>query len=310
MKIVFYGYRDTSTEWISFLETLLPEATIEHWSKKSIQSADYFICRNPPADKLSYTYQLKGVFFLSAGVDYFLKLKQLHACKMLEQVPCYRLEDAGMSEQMMDYATYAVFKFFRQFDQYDKLKTWTSLPNRSKLAFNIGIAGAGVLGKAVAQRLVQLGFNVNIWSRTKKQFDNVTSYAGQKQFLSFLNATHILINLLPLHSQTQSIFNASVFASLAKPSYFINLARGEHVVESDLLQALINFDLAAAQIDVTQVEPLPDNSALYDLDNLYITPHNSAVTLMEESCRQVAEKIRLLVSGHAVSGRVEWGRGY
>jgi glyoxylate/hydroxypyruvate reductase A len=90
----------------------------------------------------------------------------------------------------------------------------------------------------------------------------------------------------------------------------INLARGAHVVEADLVQALETNVLNAAQIDVAAVEPLPEDSPLYALHNLYITPHNSAVTLLDESCQLIAVKIQKLFRGEAVSGKVDWLSGY
>ncbi|MFT6221801.1 MAG: glyoxylate/hydroxypyruvate reductase A [Candidatus Endobugula sp.] len=310
MNIVFYGYQETSFTWIDTLRRLLPSAVIEYYSEEGILKADYLICRNPPQNILAKAHHLKAVFFLSAGIDYFLRLKAEGPCEVLEQVDCYRLEDAGMSEQMMDYASYAVLKFFRQFDRYDQQNTWQSHPPYSKARFSVGILGAGVLGMAVAQRLFALGFSVNMWSRSKKEVDDISSYAGKEELPMFLDHTHILINLLPLNKHTHNIINADVFQRLAKPSYFVNLARGAHVVEADLVQALDANVLNAAQIDVAEMEPLPEDSPLYSLSNLFITPHNSAVTLLDESCQHIAEKIQSLSQGEMISGKVDWHAGY
>jgi len=310
MNIVFYGYEESSTEWVNALKILLPNAVIAYWSESNIKNADYLICRNPPQKILAKAYRLKAVFFLSAGIDYFLRLKAEGTCEVLEQVDCYRLEDAGMSEQMMDYASYAVLKFFRQFDRYDQQQTWQSHTPYTKARFTVGILGAGILGMAVAQRLVALGFGVNMWSRSKKELDGIRSYAGSEELPMFLDHTHVLINLLPLNKYTQGIVNADVFQRLAKPSYFINLARGAHVVEADLILALETQLLNAAQIDVTEIEPLPEDSPLYSLPNLFITPHNSAVTLLDKSCQHIAEKIGKLSKGEMISGKVDWFSGY
>ena len=310
MNIIFYGYEETSASWIDLLRKLLPQATVEYWSEEGVKTADYLICRNPPHSIVTKRHQLKGIFFLSAGIDYFLRLKAQGACDALDQVDCYRLEDAGMSEQMMDYASYAVLKFFRQFYRYDQQKSWCSHTPHSKKRFTVGILGAGVLGMAVAQRLMGLGFNINMWSRSEKQIEGIRTYAGKEEFAIFLDHTHVLINLLPLNQHTQGIINADVFQRLAKPAYLINLARGAHVVEDDLIRALETNVLNAAQIDVTEIEPLPEDSPLYALHNLFITPHNAAVTLMEESCQHIAEKIQKLSQGKKVSGKIDWLNGY
>jgi glyoxylate/hydroxypyruvate reductase A len=310
MNIVLFGYEIQSSDWIKSLHRQLPQANIDYWSEESIKSADYFLCQNPPAALLQQTHHLKAVFFLSAGIDYFLDLKAKNHCEMLARVDCYRLEDAGMSEQMMDYATYATLKFFRQFDQYDKINSWQSLPPISKLNFKVGIMGSGVLGTAVAQRLAYLGFNINVWSRTEKSITGIRSYFGNSQLPDFISNSNLLINLLPLNNDTRHIINSSLLKLLSKPSYLVNLARGEHVVEKDLVQALKSGAINGAQIDVAQLEPLPDDSPLYAVKNLTITPHNSAVTLMEESCKQIADKIENLQLGNSVSGKVNWTTGY
>ena len=310
MNIVFFGYEKQSSEWIDALQGQLPDATIDYWSEVTIKSADYFVCRNPPPAQLQKPYQLKAVFFLSAGIDYFLDLKVNNHCEILDKVNCYRLEDAGMSEQMMDYATYSTLKFFRQFDQYDKMTSWRSLPPITKSNFKVGIMGSGVLGEKVALRLAYLGFGINIWSRTEKSISGIRSYFGNSQLSEFLSVSNLLINLLPLNNDTRHIINGSLLKQLLKPSYLVNLARGEHVVEKELVQALNSGELSGAQIDVAQLEPLPDDSPLYAVEHLTITPHNSAVTLMEESCKQIAEKIGLLHSGNAITGKVNWDKGY
>ncbi|MFT6388784.1 MAG: glyoxylate/hydroxypyruvate reductase A [Cellvibrionaceae bacterium] len=310
MHIVFFGYEKQSSDWIHTLQAQLPQATIEYWSEQAIKSADYFVCRNPPAILLQQTYHLKAIFFLSAGIDYFLDLKATNQCKMLDKVNCYRLEDAGMSEQMMDYATYATLKFFRQFDRYDKMNSWQSLPSISKSHFKVGIMGSGELGAKVAKRLAYLGFSINVWSRTEKSITGMKSYFGNSQLSDFISNSNLLINLLPLNNDTRHIINGSLLKLLSKPSYLVNLARGEHVVEKDLVQTLNSGELNGAQIDVTQLEPLPEDSHLYSVENLSITPHNSAVTLMEESCKQIAEKIGSLHIGNSISGKVNWGKGY
>ena len=211
-----------------------------------------------------------------------------------------------MSEQMTDYATYATLKFFRRFDQYDKHKSWTPLTPYSKADFNVGVLGAGELGRKVALRLNALGFKVNTWNRSTKPLTNVTQFIGDSELDSFINNTHLLINLLPLNSQTTGILDKALFQKLAKPSYLVNLARGGHVLENDLVEALSLGILSGAQIDVTHTEPLASNSPLFSQPNCFITPHVAAQTLLKQSCEQICEKINRLELNKKVTGKIDW----
>jgi glyoxylate/hydroxypyruvate reductase A len=306
MNIVIYESNAKIEPWIKELSNCLPTASIHYYSDRAIETADYFICNAPLANHLYASHNIKAVFLLSAGFDYYLSLKQSQPCKLLDQVPCYRLEDAGMSDQMMDYATYSTLKFFRRFNQYDNHKTWKPLTPFSKNNFQIGIMGTGELGGNVANRLTSLGFKVNAWNRTEKNLDNVTQYIGDNEFEGFITNTHLLINLLPLNNQTTGLLNKELFQKLAKPSYLINLARGAHVVENDLIDALTSEVLSGAQLDVTQIEPLPHDSALFSQQNCFITPHIAAETLIKESCEQISKKIKCLERNKSITGKIDW----
>jgi glyoxylate/hydroxypyruvate reductase A len=306
MNIVFDVPENKAALWIEELNNYLPLAAINYYSDLSMETADYFICENPPANHLNKTFNIKAVFLLSAGFDYYSKLKSRLECKLLNELPCYRLEDAGMSEQMMDYASYSTLKFFRRFNEYDHHKTWKSLTPFSKADFKVGIMGTGELGSNVALRLNSLGFSINTWNRSEKNLINVTQFIGVSEFEDFIKNTHLLINLLPLNNQTKEILNKAIFEKLAKPSYFINLARGAHVVEADLVEALSSGVLSGAQLDVTVTEPLPDDSPLFAQQNCFITPHVAAKTLIKESCEQISKKIKLLDLDQTITGIIKW----
>ena len=306
MNIVLYESQKTASLWIDELTNLLPNAAINYYSEQTMAAADYFICNNPPADLLNNAYKIKGVFLLSAGFDYYSALKTQQTCKLLDDAPCYRLEDAGMSEQMMDYVTYSTLKFFRRFDQYDFHTSWRPLTPYSKTDFTIGIMGTGELGFKVTERLVALGFIVNTWNRSEKRMTNATPFIGASELGSFIRASHLLINLLPLNKQTEGILNKHLFENLAKPSYLINAARGGHVVEDDLIEALQSGALSGAQLDVTKTEPLPDANPLFKQQNCFITPHIAAETLLKESCEQISHKIEQLKLNKEISGRIDW----
>jgi glyoxylate/hydroxypyruvate reductase A len=148
------------------------------------------------------------------------------------------------------------------------------------------------------------------YSRSPRQIDGIATFAGETQFDAFLDGVKVLVNLLPHTPETGDVLNARTFARLARGAYLINVARGGHLVEPDLLDALASGQIAAATLDVFREEPLPADHLFWREPRITITPHVSALTLREESVAQVARKITALVGGATVSGVVNIERGY
>jgi glyoxylate/hydroxypyruvate reductase A len=176
--------------------------------------------------------------------------------------------------------------------------------------FTVGVLGLGVLGAQVAQAVAAFGMPVRGYSRSARQIDGIATFAGEAQFDAFLDGVKVLVNLLPHTPDTGDVLNARTFSKLARGAYLINVARGGHLVEADLLDALANGQLAAATLDVFREEPLPADHPFWQTPRITITPHMSALTLREDSVEQVARKINALMRGDTVSGVVNLERGY
>jgi glyoxylate/hydroxypyruvate reductase A len=228
-------------------------------------------------------------------------------------VPVIRLDDAGMSVQMAEYVCHAVIRHFREFEGYEADMAngkWSFRKPRSRIDYPVGILGLGVLGERVAKAVAQFDFPVNGWSRSPKMLDGVQCFHGEAQLQDFLAASRIVVCLLPLTSETDSILNARTLAQIRPGGYVINVARGAHVVDADLLAAIDSGHLAGAMLDVFRVEPLPQGHAFWNHPKITVTPHTSARTLRSESIAQIARKIAALQGGHTVAGLVDAGRGY
>jgi glyoxylate/hydroxypyruvate reductase A len=218
---------------------------------------------------------LKAVFALGAGVDSILSKLRDHPDMLPLSIPLFRLEDTGMGRQMQEYAVSQVLHWFRRFDDYQALKLasrWQPLPEYRADEFTIGIMGAGVLGAKVAESLQPWGFPLRVWSRSRKSWPQVQSFAGQAELGEFLQGTRVLINLLPNTAETVGIINQTLLAQLPDESYVLNLARGVHVVEEDLLAALNSGKLKGAMLDVFSREPLPQESPLWAHPRVAMTP--------------------------------------
>ncbi|HGF5612968.1 TPA: glyoxylate/hydroxypyruvate reductase GhrA [Klebsiella quasipneumoniae subsp. similipneumoniae] len=312
MEIIFYHPTFDTQYWIRELEKQLPGARVREWKAGDNQPADYALVWHPPVEMLQGR-ALKAVFALGAGVDSILSKLRDHPDMLPLSIPLFRLEDTGMGRQMQEYAVSQVLHWFRRFDDYQALKLasrWQPLPEYRADEFTIGIMGAGVLGAKVTESLQPWGFPLRVWSRSRKSWPQVQSFAGQAELGGFLQGTRVLINLLPNTAETVGIINQTLLAQLPDESYLLNLARGVHVVEEDLLAALNNGKLKGAMLDVFSREPLPQESPLWAHPRVAMTPHVAAVTRPMEAIAYIAGTISRLERGESVSGQVDRQRGY
>ncbi|WJD89754.1 glyoxylate/hydroxypyruvate reductase GhrA [Serratia marcescens] len=313
MNIIYYHPLFNAQEWLTGIKQRLPQAEIREWQRDDERPADYALVWRPPHEMLANRRDLKAVFALGAGVDAILDQERKHPGTLPAGVPLLRLEDTGMAQQMQEYALSYVLRYFRRFDEYQALQQrqeWQPLDPHSLDDFTIGILGAGVLGQSVARKLTEFGFSVRCWSRSAKQIDGVQSFAGEAQRGAFLDGVKLLINLLPNTPETVGILNRELFAQLRPGAYLINIARGAHLVEADLLAALEQGQLAAATLDVFAREPLPQDHPFWRHPRVTITPHIAAITLPQQAMDQIAANIRTLEAGHAPAGVVDRQRGY
>ncbi|ELQ9312001.1 glyoxylate/hydroxypyruvate reductase GhrA [Serratia marcescens] len=313
MNIIYYHPLFNAQEWLAGIKQRLPQAEIREWQRGDERPADYALVWRPPHEMLANRRDLKAVFALGAGVDAILDQERKHPGTLPAGVPLLRLEDTGMAQQMQEYALSYVLRYFRRFDEYQALQQrqeWQPLDPHSLDDFTIGILGAGVLGQSVARKLTEFGFSVRCWSRSAKQIDGVQSFAGEAQRAAFLDGVKLVINLLPNTPETVGILNHELFAQLSTGAYLINIARGAHLVEADLLAALEQGQLAAATLDVFVREPLPQDHPFWRHPRVTITPHIAAITLPQQAMDQIAANIRALEAGHAPAGVVDRQRGY
>ena len=170
--------------------------------------------------------------------------------------------------------------------------------------------GAGALGRPVVEALAAQGFPVSIWSRSPKAIDGMRCFAGAPQLDAFLAATRILVCVLPLTPDTENILNRNAMGKLMPDAYVINVARGRHLVDEDLLALIAEKRIAAATLDVFRTEPLPADHPFWKESRITITPHCSALTQRKATLAQIAEKISKLERGETISGAVDRTRGY
>lgn len=312
-RIIFYERSTDAALWLHDLARALPEADLREWQPGDTAPADYAIVWRAPRELFANRPDLKAVFNLGAGVDAILDVERKEPGTLPPNAKLVRLEDTGMAQQMVEYAMHAVLRYMRRLDEYEALQRegrWEKLRAHPRGSFVVGVLGLGVLGTEVARALTTLDVPVRGFSRSAKQIEGVSTYAGEAQFDAFLDGVQVLVNLLPHTPDTEGMLNRRVFAKLAHGAYLVNLARGAHLVDEDLLGALDSGQIAAATLDVFHTEPLPKDHPFWQAPRVTITPHVSAETLREESVEQIARKIAALERGESVGGIVDMTRGY
>ncbi|MES2019466.1 MAG: glyoxylate/hydroxypyruvate reductase A [Pseudomonadota bacterium] len=309
MRILLHRADGVSVPWIDGFKAALPQAEVVLWQDgAAIAPCDYAVLWAPPAAMLAHLTQVKAIFITGAGVDGALKFGDA-----LPDVPIIRLGDAGMGVQMAEYVAYAVLRYFRRFDDYEQQARqgqWKPLAQHAKEDFSIGVMGMGVLGKRVLESLASFGFPLRAWSRSDKQMDGVTCYSGMDGLNAFLAGTRVLVCMLPLTPETSNLLDRARLSQLPEGAYLINVARGAHVAETDLLTLIRSGRIAGATLDVFRTEPLPPPHPFWDEQRITLTPHIAAMTLPFESAVQIGGKIVALERGEPVADLVDRKRGY
>ena len=262
----------------------------------------------PPKGLLASMPKLKLVVSTGAGVDHILKDPTFP-----KDVPLVRMVDPGLTQGMVEYVVMAALlcsrKMHRTFAAHSR-KLWE--PETVPLApeLTVGIMGMGVLGRACAGALRGMGYNVIGWSRTPKDFDEIQSFDGLDGLEKFLTRTQILVCLLPLTPETEGILGRGTFNRMPNGSAVINVGRGGHLIEQDLIAALDKGKVEVAVLDVFNEEPLPVDNPLWEHPRVFVTPHIASVTTPESAIISVAEAINEMRKGWPYTNLVDPDLGY
>jgi glyoxylate/hydroxypyruvate reductase A len=273
------------------------------------ESIDYFVGFRPEPGFLKSLPNLKAIFSLGAGVDGFLKDPDFP-----RQVPLVRSVDPNLAREMSEYvAMHALIlhRHQRFFDAAQAEHKWRQkMMTRTAPDLRIGILGLGTIGNLIAARLQTFEFQVSGWSRTRKTVPGIKSFAGQEELAAFLGQSEILVCVLPLTPETKGILNAALFAQLPQGAAVINVARGQHLIEEDLIAALDSGHLSAAVLDVFQTEPLPDDSPIWRHPKITATPHIAGITAPSSALAYVEDSIRRAEAGEPLINVIDMSKGY
>ncbi len=310
MNLLFVSKEDRIEPWRKALATEIPELGFRAWPNEIGDKAeiDYVLVWKPPAGLLKSLPNLKAILSLGAGVDHLAEDPDLP-----KDVPVSRLVDRCLTQGMSEYVLYWVLHYHRNMGDYAAMMArgeWGHIAQCDPRRRRIGLLGLGELGSDAAAKLVAMDFDVAGWSRTEKDLPGVTSFHGEDRLAAFLARTDILICLLPMTAETRGIIDAETLARLPKGAVVINCARGAHVVDDDLLDAVGSGHIAGATLDVFHTEPLPADHPFWNHPKITITPHMASLTIAHSAAEYVAENIRRVERGEAPLNTVDFNVGY
>jgi glyoxylate/hydroxypyruvate reductase A len=301
-------YNDVQ-QWLAAFKAHGPALDVLVWPDDVDKTeVDFVLCWKHPHGALSHYPNLRCISSMGAGIDHLLADPFFP-----KNVPVVRLIDPNLATAMFDYVNAAVMYYLREFDVYQTQQRqglWQQCTPKSPADTTIGVMGLGQLGSYVGNQFAERGFNVLGWSRSTKSIDGIKTFTGDAQLAAFLRQSQMLICLLPLTPQTKGILNLKLFEQLPKGACLVNVARGEHLVEPDLLQALDSKQLRGACLDVFCQEPLPGDHPFWQRPEVMITPHCSSITLPSSVVPQIVENYDLAKCSEQLLNKVHFERGY
>jgi len=300
LNLLFSGRFEVSEReaWWQALRAAAPQC---HWHRDDAPfdrgRIDAAVVANPAPGALAGLPNLRLIQSLWAGVD-----KLLADATVPTNVPLARMVDPAMNAAMAETALWAVLGLHRRFFDY-AVQQWRAQwrPQRQRRAneINVLVLGAGQMGSAVVQKLTAQGYCVSTWRAR-----------GAAPLAPLLASAEIAINLLPLTPATRGLLNAQAFAAMPRGASLVNLARGAHVVDADLLAALDAGHVDRAVLDVFHTEPLPTDHPFWRHPQVTVLPHVAALTDERSAAQVVAANLSALASGAALENLVDRRRGY
>ncbi|MBY0322995.1 MAG: glyoxylate/hydroxypyruvate reductase A [Reyranella sp.] len=291
----------------SFKEQV-PDLPIRFWPDVGeAKDIEYLAFMHPDFDQLPAFPNLKAMFSRSAGVEAFARHPRL------PKVPLGKVEPPGGDPMMTEYIIMHVLRLHRDMPGYQAAqarKEWRRVPIVRPEQRRVGFLGFGMMATAPALVLKSLGFEVSAWVRSPRQQAEVPIFHGRDQLEAFLGQTDIAVCLLPLTAETEGIFCAATFAMMPKGAMLVNVGRGKHVVEKDLIAALDSGQLSYAALDALWPEPLPPESPLWLHPKVTVMPHVARRPTVDQLVTEVAANLRSLKAGGRLLQEVDVTLGY
>lgn len=271
MCILYMAEPSSAAEWQHAFEKTAPDVEFRVWPEVGDAEDIHSLIAWKPLPRLMEQFpNLRVLYSAGAGVD------QFDLTLLPEHVSLVRLVDTSMADIMAEYVMFAVLALHRDILDYQisqRERCWTPLPIIPASERRVGVMGLGKLGKVALERLHSLGFKTSAWNRSLKEITAERCYAGMDELPDFLGHCNIVVNLLPLTTETTGILNSVTLNYLPRGAGVVNVGRGGHVVEMDLLHALDEGRIGGAVLDVLSQEPPSADHPFWRHPRVLLTPH-------------------------------------
>ena len=294
--------------WRDNFAEQLPNLDIRIWPEANdLREVEYLAFIRPDFDVIPPLPNLKAMFSRSAGVEAFINHPKL------PKVPLGKIEPSGGDPMMTEYTVMHVLRFHREMPKYQeaqKNREWLRTRIVRPEERRVGFLGLGLMATAPALILKQLGFPVSAWVRSPRQVEGIRMFHGEDQLEPFLNQTDIVVCLLPLTRETEGILCARTFAMMPRGAMVINIGRGGHVVDADLIAALDSGQLSYAALDALKPEPLPPESPLWTHPKVTVMPHVARRPTVAQLVTEIAANINSIEAGSGLLQQIDMATGY
>jgi glyoxylate/hydroxypyruvate reductase A len=294
-------WRDNFAEQLPGLDIrIFPEAN-------DLREIEYLAFIRPDFDVIPPLPNLKAMFSRSAGVEAFINHPKL------PKAPLGKIEPSGGDPMMTEYVVMHVLRFHRDMPGYATAQAnreWLRKPIVRPEQRRVGFLGLGLMATAPALVLKSLGFQVSAWVRSPRPSGEIPIFHGEDQLERFLNQTDIAVCLLPLTRKTEGILCARTFAMMPKGAMVINVGRGGHVVDADLIAALDSGQLSYAALDALKPEPLPPESPLWTHPKVTVMPHVARRPTVGQLVSEIAANITSIEAGGGLLQQIDMTTGY
>lgn len=308
MNFVYKADPGRGAQWATLFAERAPEIAFHQWPFAGDPATVRYLAAWEAPENLGDLFpNVELVFSTGAGIDQF-KINRVPP-----RVPVVRMIESGLVAGVVEYATLAVLTVHRDWLRYldaQRRAAWEPIRVLPAAARRIGVLGLGVMGQAVLRSLHGFGFQCAGWSRSQYRLPGVDCFAGEDGLEAMLARTDILLCLLPLTEATRGILSRSLFRRLPPGAVLINIGRGGHLVDDDLLEALDGGQLSSAILDVFNTEPLPADHPFWHHPRIMLTPHIASMTQPETAVAAVLENIRRHREGRPLLGLIDRQRGY
>ncbi len=306
MSIAIVAPNKDVENWISVFKTIDNQVEVEVYPDiLEPDKVEVAVVWLHPHGSLMNFPNLKLICSMGSGVDHIIADP-----KLPKGIPVTRIVDPRLTYSMTNYVIMGVLNFHRQifrYISYKKEKKWDM--SDPEIDITVGVMGVGQLGGDVLDKFSAIGIPAIGYGNSPKANFRHTYYYGD-QLETFLSKVNVLVCLMPLTSKTEGFLNLELFEKCSKGTYLINVARGKHLVEEDLIEALNRNYLSGALLDVYREEPLPKSHPFWDHPQIMMTPHIACITMYQAAAPQIMENYHNLKKSLPFKNQVDPNQGY